>query len=149
GKSIRSPEREREGREASGIFSPLPHPHAQPLRYRPPPPKQPLGWHPLWLAAAIVLTPVVFWLQQYSRGLHEWTLADVPREKIAAEEVTDPGISGLTLSAKSLVRMSYLMRSMHEQDDDPSTADDLEDRALSRVDRLRVAIVSGELEGSE
>jgi membrane protease YdiL (CAAX protease family) len=99
-------------------------------------------------SAAIVLTPVVFWLQQYSLGLHRLTLAEAPRETVAAEEVTDPGITGFTLSAKSLVRMANLMRSMHEEEDDPTAADDLKDRALSRVDRLRAAVVAGELQGA-
>jgi membrane protease YdiL (CAAX protease family) len=96
-----------------------------------------------------VLIPVVFWLQQYSLSLRDQTLIGIPRERVAAEEPSDPGLTGLTLAAKAMVRTTNLLRSMHEKDEDPSTAADLDGEAISRVDRLRVAIVAGELEGPE
>ncbi len=100
----------------------------------------------MWLAAAIVLIPVVFWLQQYSIGLRNETLRSAPRERTSSEEPTEPGITGFTLSAKVMVRSTNMLRSMHEKDGDPSSAAELDDRAISRVDRLRVAIVAGELD---
>lgn len=102
------------------------------------------AWHRwAWLAAAAVLVGAVVFLQQFTLGLRGMTLSSVPREVAEREEPEDPGISEFTLHAKTIVRLSG------RRDVDGPGLEELDAAALSRVDRLRAAIVAGEVVGPE
>jgi hypothetical protein len=100
-------------------------------------------WHPVWLIVAAILVPVVFWLQQFSLGLRGQTLEHAPRERLVDETPIEPGLDELTISAKLMVKTHAL------GDDEPSDVTDLDGFAITRAERLRVAIVAGEMEGAE
>jgi membrane protease YdiL (CAAX protease family) len=108
---------------------------------------EPPRWHQwAWLSAALVLIPLVYFLQQFTLNLRGQTLSSVPRQVAEREIPDDPGIARLTLQSKAMVRLARFA-----DHDDPERAkpEDLDEIALTRVDRVRVAIVAGELEGPE
>src|SRR5690349_13898368 len=72
-------------------------------------PEHPARWIRLvWLLAAAILVPLVFFIQQFTLGLRGQTLAHVPREVAARETPDEPGISEFTLAAKAMVKMARL-----------------------------------------
>jgi membrane protease YdiL (CAAX protease family) len=103
-------------------------------------------WHKwAWLGAAALLIPLIYYIQHFTLDLRGQTLETVPRQVVERETPDEPGISHLTLESKVMVRLSRYAREMEEEDrPDPAHLDPI---ALSRVDRLRVAIVAGELKG--
>ncbi len=109
---------------------------------------------PPWfaLAAAALLVPLVYYIQQFTLNLRGMTYATVPREVAAREEPVDPGIAELTLSAKMMVKVAHLSHGSDEGEADEESSlkpDSLDKIAVTRVDRLRVAIAAGEVEGSK
>src|SRR5947207_13945397 len=72
-------------------------------------PEHPARWiRLLWLLAAAILIPLVFFIQQFTLGLRGQTLAHVPQEVAARETPDEPGISEFTLAAKAMVKMARL-----------------------------------------
>jgi len=102
--------------------------------------------------AAVILVGLVVFAQQFSLGLFNSTLDEAPAEVKADEEPYDPAIGGLVLSSKELVKVLFQSeREDYELDEDEvdDAVASLEQMAVSRVDRLRVAIVMGEVVGAE
>src|SRR5213075_2056680 len=99
-----------------------------------------------WLFAAVLLVPLVYYLQQFTPDLRGQTLETVPRQIAERETPDDPGISGLTIASKAMVKLWRYTKRMDEEDrPSPKHLDQI---ALTRVDRLRIAIVAGEVEGA-
>ncbi len=120
--------------------------------------------------AILLLLPLVIALQQYTLWLGGQTLDDAPQRVKVSEVVEDPGAAALTVRSKLAVKLDYLERSKQAEathsrrsarrkpppppdvgeDAVPSPAEGLaglDAIAWTRVDRLRVAMVAGELEG--
>lgn len=133
----------------------------------------------------LVLLPLVYWLQQWTRGLHGETFDEAPAEIRQSEEVIDPGVDGLTVQSKLAVKLAFIYEKRGDrpanttlnaqkeefrknrkdawrrgpepelplppqaQDEDPISIADLEGDAWTRVDRLRLAVVAGELDGPQ
>lgn len=101
------------------------------------------------IIAAVLLIPAVIGVQQYLLWLREQTYAAPPAELATSEEVVEPGINHLTLAAQSMVKMNRLKEVIEDEDYEPPEAADLDELAPTRIDRLRVALVAGEIEGKE
>lgn len=126
-----------------------------PPTYRPldKPQRDPHRLHWAWVAAAVVLVPLVYLLQQFTLDLRTQTLARAPDSIRSIEEPEEPGISQLTLAAKFAVQVAALVRRLDlevdDEDLDSISAAGVERHAVTRAERLRVAIVAGELEGKQ
>jgi membrane protease YdiL (CAAX protease family) len=118
-------------------------------RYGAPIPAQPAGpsWSWAWLLAAILIVPAVVFLQQYTLSLESVTLEHAPRERTEAEEPEDPGIRHFTIESKILVQSAGPLAADDDRAERTKSLKELEDYAISRADRLRLAIVAGELLG--
>lgn len=104
------------------------------------------GWQRwAWLGAGVVLLPLVVVMQQFSLGLRSQTLSSAPREVVASERVHAPGVSEFTVTSKALVKISHLAEEAPEDEDLAA----LEQMAVTRVERMRFAIVAGELLGAD
>jgi membrane protease YdiL (CAAX protease family) len=131
----------------------------------------------LWLlraapVAVLILLPLVVFLQQFSTSLRGQTLAKPLSEMTASEEAPDPGLAGLTIESKFIVKGVYqallefdpsgiaarrpyaageFWEDLTGEDDEPATREGLmgavDEGAVSRVERFRAAIVAGELLG--
>lgn len=115
----------------------------------------PLSGGLIWLIAIAVvfLVPLEVFVQQFRVGLASRRLtAPVPTLR-ESERVEDPGISALTLRAKYLVRVrnQVVAEGMRfaEPPDWAAMVGELEQMAQTRTERLRTAIVVGELLGVE
>jgi membrane protease YdiL (CAAX protease family) len=153
------------------------------------PDADPGRWEWRMVAIVLVLLPMVYWLQQWTRELHGETLSTAPAEVRRSEEIRDPGVSNLTVLSKLAVKFAFVgeedgyrarQKPLDEQEKEadpapsskvskrvapaapPSNEDEEEDEgngtitlekieslAWTRTDRLRVAIVAGELEGPQ
>lgn len=133
------------------------------------------------VAIVLLLLPLVYGLQQWTRNLRSETLSDAPIEVRTSEEVDDPGVSELTIMSKLAVKMAFIaerggqreqnqpLSQLEEgsrqagresrQQEPPSPEndeweegaiglDELEAIAWTRVERMRVAMVAGELGGA-
>src|SRR5262249_43233093 len=100
-----------------------------------------------WLAAAAMLIPLVYYIQQFSLNLRGLTFESVPREIAQRETPDDPGISEFTLKAKMLVKTARFAQDEGDEEGDSLTLKALDEMALTRTDRLRAAIVAGEVKG--
>ena len=100
----------------------------------------------LWLLAAIVLVPVAVFFQQFSLSLRSQTLGGAPAEKLAIEEVYEPGVAEFTIASKLAVKQMFLARRSEEE---PAPAAEvmrsLEQSAITRAERLRLALVAAEI----
>lgn len=126
-----------------------------------PPVYRPLGqqrssprrWQPAWLAAAVVLVPLVYFLQQFTRDLRSQTLDHAPASMMASEEPEPPGMTDLTVASKFAVRMRWMAKgigaTLDEEDLEALGTKRIERHAVTRAERERVAIVAGELDGKE
>ncbi len=102
----------------------------------------------------VVLVLGVVILQQYGLSFREFRASAPTERMLHSQEIHDPGIAPLTLECKAAVRIARLDAS---GDSDPETdkamhADmlrDLDETAETPGDRLRVAIVAGELLGKD
>ncbi len=107
-------------------------------------------WWPAWLGAAIVLVPLVVYMQQFTRGLREATLDRAPAARVNSERLEDPGVSQMTVSSKMAAKLAYYAR---RGDVDPidtrGTVNEIDGMAVTRPERLRAAILAGELLGPE
>ncbi len=105
-----------------------------------------------WIAAALVLVPSVVFLQQFGRGLRETTLERAPPERLASERLLDPGVSELAVTSKFAAKIAYYQRTEGDTDE-PFDAEEamagIDSMAVSRPDRLRAAIVAGDLLGTD
>jgi membrane protease YdiL (CAAX protease family) len=125
-------------------------PSAPPVRrYGAPPIPEKRGLDPNWgwLLAAVLLVPLVVYLQQFTISLESVTLERAPRERVESEEVEDPGISHLAIGSKMAVKAFNIDRAGADRDELKNDLGDLEAIAVTRVERLRAAIVAGELLG--
>lgn len=97
---------------------------------------------------SLVLLAMVILMQQTLVGLHRGTLTKPTAWAIASEKLTPPGIDGLTLLAKQIVKAKAagVIRDKAILEIEQI---DLDQAAVSRTERLRVAIVCGELLGKE
>jgi membrane protease YdiL (CAAX protease family) len=105
----------------------------------------------LWLLAAAVLVPVAIFFQQFALDLRSQTLSGAPAEVKAIEEVYDPGVSDFTVSSKLAVKVRALQRQDDEEPEEPVSAvmASLEQLAVTRAERVRLAVVAAELVGAE
>lgn len=95
----------------------------------------------------VVLLGLVVLMQQFLRSITDPTLLEPPEEIRTSEEVRDPGIEGLVLNAKAAVKIKA---SRYEMDMSwGEMVGQLETMAASRTDRLRTAVVAGELLGKD
>jgi membrane protease YdiL (CAAX protease family) len=101
------------------------------------------NWSWAWLLAAILIVPSVVFFQQFTLSLESVTLEHAPRERTESEEPDDPGIRHFTIESKILVEEGADI----EREERLDSLKDLEDYAVSRADRLRLAIVAGEVLG--
>src|SRR5688572_22779768 len=62
-------------------------------------------WEWRMVAIVLVLLPLVYWLQQWTRSLHGETLSTAPAQVRRSEEIRDPGVSELTILSKLTVKM--------------------------------------------
>src|ERR1051325_9779593 len=125
--------------------------------------------------AVLILVPLLILLQQFKTSLHEQGSSTPPAELVADEEATDPGVGGLVLRAKYMVKFVYLAMSLEDstgkaaarpfgdpehpdkmagkphisRDDANRAVKDLTDYAVSRTDRFRGAIGAGERVGPQ
>lgn len=104
--------------------------------------------------AFVVLLIGVVVLQQLGRSFREHRVS-VPTERMLhSQDIHDPGIAPLTLHAKAAVRVARIDGGSSEKtpDDHEAAADalhNLDELAEIPADRLRVAIVAGELAGKD
>lgn len=105
------------------------------------------------LIAAIVLVPTVMFFQWFLRDLRGATLATPTVELARNEDVYDPGVGELTVASKMAVKAAAFLRAHTDLEPDEEDAPDailseLDQIAETRTDRMRVAIVAGELKGA-
>jgi len=95
----------------------------------------------------VVLLGLVILMQQFLRSITDPTLAEPPEEVRISEEVNEPGIEGLVLNAKIAVKI----KAARLETDIRWTemVGQLDTMAATRTDRLRTAVVAGELLGKE
>ncbi len=108
-------------------------------------------WQWAWIGAGLVLVPLVVFLQQFTRGLRETTLGRAPADRVGSERIDDPGVAQLTVASKLAAKVAYFVR-MEDDGESPDHAEAMEeiDRiAVTRAERLRSAIVAGELLGTD
>lgn len=98
----------------------------------------------------VALIAGVIVLQQVGRSLGEHRVAQPTDRMLHSQEIHDPGIAPLTLESKAAVRIARL-HATEPAEPDESEADhadtlrDLDQAAQTPADRVRVAIVAGEL----
>lgn len=95
----------------------------------------------------IVLLGLVVLMQQFLRSITDPTLAEPPEAVRVSEEVREPGIEGLVLNAKAAVKIkaARVQTDIHWME----IVEQLETMAATRTDRLRTAVVAGELVGKD
>jgi membrane protease YdiL (CAAX protease family) len=105
----------------------------------------------LWLLAAAVLVPVAIFFQQFALDLRSQTLASAPRELVEREDVYEPGVAELTVSSKLAVKVQALVERGRAESErpPPEVLQELEQIAITRAERMRLALVAGELLGRE
>lgn len=104
-----------------------------------------------------VLIALVVFMQQFLVSLSNTRLSSGLHAITSNEEVADPGVAALTVSAKVLVKTRYASlkkygrhnRTSASSENDLASLDKLDDLVTNRVDRLRVAMVAGELIGPQ
>lgn len=95
----------------------------------------------------VLLLALVVVMQQFLRSITDPTLAEPPEAIKTSEEVGDPGIRGFVLDSKAAVKIKAARYEISI-----SWADmvaEIEAGAASRTDRLRAAVVAGELIGKD
>lgn len=105
------------------------------------------------LICTIVLVPLIIFFQWFLRDLNGATLATPYAELARSEEPFDPGVSRLTLESKVLVKSEAFLRRHREFEPDLEDTPEkrlagLSKAAPTRVDRMRLAIVAGEIKGA-
>lgn len=116
------------------------------------------------IVGTLVLLPLIVFFQHFLGTLRGATLSRPLNEISASEVARDPEISGLILTSKSVLKEVYFTIESVWEDVSETGAPlgrhaeieglqaavaELDAMALSRVDRLRVAMVVGELQGPE
>ena len=99
------------------------------------------------LIAVCVAAPLMIVVQQYLGSLREQRLEHTPIALRASEVLEEPGISELLIVSKILVadvRDAHLAKARINTDEAMKEIDDL---AVSRVERLRAAVVAGSIVG--
>lgn len=103
------------------------------------------------ILGSIALLGLVVFFQQYTASLSSMTLTTASPEKAASERVSDPGVSQLTLESRAIVAAYAHPRPVGDKpvrwEDGESPMAALDQQGISRTDRLRIAMVAGELEG--
>lgn len=105
-----------------------------------------------WVGAAILAVAAVMFMQWFVLDTHGLTTSAPPAALAGSEEVEGGQLSEFALYSKQLVKMR---RSGMTQDEDEQQAteeefnDGLAPTAISRTERVRLAIVGGELIGKE
>lgn len=138
--------------------------------------QDPSLWPLAWLVA-LVLVPLAMFFQQYTLWLGSATLENAPLEVRASEVAQPPEVSALAINAKYLVKEMHFLQDgsafgewdVDEEgwEEEPAGGDfsdsevldvpdwgaevvaQLEPDAVSRTERLRLAIVAGEVQGAE
>jgi membrane protease YdiL (CAAX protease family) len=126
------------------------------------------------VVGVLVLVPLVIFFQQFLRDQSGTTITTPLPEIARNERAIDPGVGELVVTSKLFVKMMYLRHDIESSqpavhgpkgtapydgaamEDDPEEVDtpsdmvgELDQMAHSRVDRLRVALVAGELLGAD
>ncbi len=116
------------------------------------------------IVGTLILIPLIVFFQYFLGTMRGATLARPLDEITTSEVATDPGISDLLLTSKSVLKSTYFAVATLSSDISESgaplgrhadleevqaTVAELDAMALTRVDRLRVAMVVGELQGPE
>lgn len=104
-----------------------------------------------------VLIALVVFMQQFLVSLSSTRLSSGLHSITSNEEVSDPGVAALTVNAKLLVKLRHLVleegatpdETTEVTDEDVADLDELDDLVTNRVDRVRVAMVAGELIGPQ
>lgn len=102
-----------------------------------------------------ILLPLVIFFQQFLLSLSSATLSTGLESMTAVEEPEDPGVASLTVSAKLLIKVRHASvdalarRGFEAEPPTDDELDHLDEQAINRVDKLRVAMVAGELFGPE
>lgn len=103
-----------------------------------------------WFVLAML--PVLVFYQQFLLDLHSRKVSKPPAEIARVEEPDSPGIGGLIINSKFAVKQKAYAESEGGRLDEDSVREVIDYLDLitkTRVDRLRVAIVAGELLGPE
>lgn len=105
------------------------------------------------LVGVLALVPLDIFFQQFSRGLRERTLTS-PHPEFASSEVIDPpGIGAICLESKYHVRVREFVVTEGWRFEEPpdwlTVVEELASLAQTRTEKVRVAIVAGELLGRE
>lgn len=95
---------------------------------------------------AITLFVLVILMQQFLRSVTETTLTEPPESIKTSEEITEPGIEAMVLESKVAVK-AKAAGLVSEENSWSDILKSLDHRAATRTQRLRVAIVAGELMG--
>lgn len=94
----------------------------------------------LLCACAAILTALIV-VQQHGRGLHETTFEQPPPDQRAREVIYNPGVAPLTVESKILVMVATSAAGNLGEADLSDWLAELEPLAITRVERLRFAIV--------
>lgn len=97
--------------------------------------------------ATVVLLTLVIVMQQFLLGITSTTMTEPPESIRTSEEVDEPGISGLALHSKMAVKAKA--GGFPFEEPWPDVLREIEQVAATRTDRLRVAVVAGELLGKD
>lgn len=112
------------------------------------------------------LIALVIFFQLFLSGLHNQTFSKAPAHLIASEEVRDLGVGELAVVSKLLIKGLHFADTLPDgprpppakgeatiradlDEDETEMMAFLDKAAVSRTDRLRVALVAGEVEGAQ
>ena len=97
----------------------------------------------------VLLTIATVFIQLHLRSLNSVTVATAPAHLMDGEQLLPPGIDSLTLVGKNVVR-GHTYSVLNKDNDDIDLREGIEHidhLAVTRVDRVRAAILMGELKG--
>ncbi|MGH7132420.1 MAG: CPBP family glutamic-type intramembrane protease [Phycisphaerales bacterium] len=99
------------------------------------------------LIAVCVAAPLMIVVQQYLGSLREQRVEHTPIAMRASEVLEDPGISELLIVSKMLVADVRSANEAQERVNAAEAMKEIDDLAVSRVERLRAGVVAGAIEG--
>lgn len=116
----------------------------------PPRDRMSLGPVRVWVVLGLIAVAAVVFMQWFSGQLFGATMAKAPDAVAQNEDVEGGQYSAFAMESKAIVKLRWVNMSQEERD---SIAEDFKQYivplAVSRVERLRLAIVAGELVGKD
>lgn len=105
------------------------------------------AWAIAALIALCVSAPLMIVVQQYLQSLDEQRIDHAPAAARASEVLDDPGISELLIASKMVVTFARASMEDGEKINVAEAMKEIDELAVTRVERLRVAAVAGTVGG--